>query len=104
MDLDRCLGQGNPVGNVKDPMWKTVLNWGAVLAFFLLPITFFIVHLYALTHIGWLGKPLSGEEKYDFSYVQNLQRDITFLVFGLAGLRSWEVIRNGNNNRKEKEA
>lgn len=86
---------------MKEHLWKTVLNWGTVIFFFLLPISCFIIHLYALTHQGWLGPPISGEEKYDFSYVQNLQRDITFLVFGLAGLRTWEAIKNGNGKPKE---
>ena len=83
---------------MNEPLWKTVLNWGAVIVFFILPIGMLIVHVYALTHPGWVSKPLSGKEEYDFNYLFSLQRDTTFLVIGLAGLKTWEVIKNGRQN------
>ena len=87
---------------MKEPSWKLVLCWAAVIFFFLLPIGFFSIHMYALTHPGWVSGPLQDKEEYDFDYVKSLQRDITFLVFGLAGLKTWEVIKNGNNKEQHK--
>jgi len=57
-----------------EPLWKMVLNWGTVIVFFALPIAAFA---------GWLHP-----ERLE--YLREYMRNITLLVFGLAGLKTWE--------------
>jgi hypothetical protein len=59
-----------------EPLWKMILNWGTVIVFFALPIA-------AL--LGWLHP-----ERLD--YLREYMRSITLLVFGLAGLKTWEQL------------
>ena len=77
---------------MKEPLWKTILNWGTVIVFLTLPLVVFTLHVYAKTHPGWILEGREGEFKYVFEF----QRNITVLVFGLAGLRTWEGIKNGH--------
>jgi hypothetical protein len=81
----------------KDPLWKTVLNWGTVVTFLSLPLVVFIVQMWARTHPGWM----TTENPQHFHYILDFQRNITILVFGLAGLKTWENVKqNGKNNEK----
>jgi hypothetical protein len=76
-----------------EPAWKTALNWGAVLVFFSLPIVLFVTQL-------WIYPNLE-EEKIHLDYLRNFMNNVTILVFGLAGLRTWESIKaNGKKNSK----
>lgn len=77
---------------MKEPHWKTALNWGAVLVFFSLPIVLFITQL-------WIYPNLE-EEKIHLDYLRNFMNNITILVFGLAGLRTWEQIKNGKPTKE----
>jgi hypothetical protein len=69
-----------------EPLWKMVLNWGTVLVFFALPIAAFT----GLLHPERL------------EYLREYMRNITLLVFGLAGLKTWESIKYGNGKQTEK--
>lgn len=60
-----------------EPLWKIVLNWGTVIVFFTLPILFVTGCLHP--------------ERLE--YLREYMREITLLVFGLAGLRTWQQIR-----------
>lgn len=72
-----------------DPYWKIALNWGAVITFFTLPLFVFIGQLTI-----W---PNLEAEKEHLDYLRGFMTNITYLVFGLAGLRTWEQIKaNGN--------
>lgn len=67
-----------------EPLWRTVLCWIAVLTFFALPLALFIYQIFRpvsdpLREFGWLG---------------NVYKADAALVFGLAGLNSWDK-RNG---------
>lgn len=76
------------MNNNTDPKWKNALNWGAVIAFFTVPLLFLLIHL-----VGTLcGYTFS---KDDFGYLKDLQRNVTLLVASLAGLKTWEQIKNG---------
>jgi len=86
---------------VKDPLWKTVLNWGTVITFFTLPLFIMCVQLYAHTHPGWWTHA-EGEQNR-FQYLYDFMRNITLLVFGLAGLRTFENLKNGRHQEKEPE-
>src|SRR5262252_7293006 len=93
---------------MKDPLWKTVLNWGTVIVFLTLPIFIMSMQLYVNTHPGtwtWVEQGLTPEQhNARFQYLYDFIRNVTVLVFGLAGLRTWENIKqNGVNNGKTKE-
>lgn len=76
-----------------DPPWKTALNWAAVITFFALPLLFLVIHLFAIAD----GTELAKE---DFAYLKDLQRNVTILVASLAGLKTWQQIKNGNGKPK----
>ena len=89
---------------MKDPLWKTVLNWGTVLLFFLVPLFIMSVQLYANTHPGWWQwmENLSPQEhERRFEYLNDFMRNLTILVFGLAGLRTWENLKNGREKKAD---
>ncbi len=73
-----------------EPLWRVFLNWGTVIAFFAIPLTLFCVQFYARTHPGWFNE----EHPEHFKYIADYQRNLTILVFGLAGLKTWENIKN----------
>lgn len=78
------------------PLWKTVLAWGAVVTFLSLPLFILAVQLYNWTHPGWM---IADPERVDRlrEFLGEFMRNITILVLGLAGLRTWEQIKaNGN--------
>lgn len=91
----------------QDPLWKTVLNWGAVITFLFLPLLIFSLQLWNWTHPGFfvLADPVRVERNLE--YLREFMRNITILVFGLAGLRTWENIKNGkikeDSKRHEKK-
>jgi len=83
---------------MKDPLWKTVLNWGTVITFLLLPLAILSLQVYANTHSGWWKwqDQLTPEQQAArYQYLNDFMRNLTMLVFGLAGLRTWESIKNG---------
>jgi len=86
---------------MKDPLWRTVLNWGTVITFFTLPITIMCIQLYAHTHPNWWQHTLGEPQR--FQYLYDFMRNITILVFGLAGLRTWENLKNGNGKHPHEE-
>jgi hypothetical protein len=83
---------------MKDPLWKIVLNWGAVIIFLTLPLVIFMFQLWNWIHPGFLQ--LGPNVEANVEYLREFLRNITILVFGLAGLRTWEHIKNGNNKDK----
>ena len=89
---------------MKDPLWKTVLNWGTVITFLVLPLFILSFQLYVNTHPGywkWVEPNLTPEQHAQrFQYIYDFMRNITILVFGLAGLKTWENVRNGKVNNK----
>jgi hypothetical protein len=82
---------------VKEPLWRIVLNWGTIVTFLTLPLVVFIAQLYARTHPGWLDT--SNPEH--FKYLLDFQRNLTILVFGLAGLKTYEQVKNGKQHGEE---
>ena len=71
-----------------DPLWRKVLNWGAVITFFTVPLIVFVFQV-------------TSEEEYpkwfnfaqhigEFKWLGNFYNSVTALVFGLAGLNSWD--------------
>jgi hypothetical protein len=84
---------------MKEPRWRTVLCWGAVMCFFSLPLTAFIIVVYGTT-IGSVGF-LDPKELVFFREFVPFEATLATLVFGLAGLNTWDK-RNGIK-KEEKE-
>jgi hypothetical protein len=72
---------------MRDPYWKIALNWGAVLVFFSLPFVIFVTQLWVYPNLD--------QEKAHLDYLREWMRNVTLLVFGLAGLRTWEQMKRG---------
>jgi hypothetical protein len=83
---------------MKEEPWKTFLNWGAVCMFFGMPLIIMVIQIFALMFPKWLSQELPQTE---FKYLYEFQRALAILVFGLAGLRTWEHVKNGNHKPKE---
>lgn len=77
----------------QDPPWKRALNWGAVITFLTLPMVLLVIQVWNWTHPGFLTL-VEGKDPH-IEYLREFMRNITILVFGLAGLRTWEQIKNG---------
>ena len=77
--------------------WKRFLNWGAVIMFFGMPLLVMTIQLLALSFPNVLSKELPQSE---FKYLYEFQRALAILVFGLAGLRTWEHVANGKPKAK----
>lgn len=78
----------------REPGWKLLLNYGAITMFLTLPVVVMTVQLYALHNPTFLAKELPQEE---FRHLLEFQRALAILVFGLAGLRTWETVSNGKH-------
>ena len=76
-----------------EPLSKTVLNWGTVILFLTLPLIIMIIQLYILVHPRWM--PEAAKYREHFHYLGDFLRNLAILVFGLSGLRTWEVVKNG---------
>lgn len=84
----------------REEPWKTFLNWGVVIMFLFMPLLIMFIQLLALAFPGFLKEALPQTE---FKYLYEFQRALAILVFGLSGLRTWEVIKekNGSNNQRK---
>lgn len=78
--------------------WKTFLNWGVVLMFLFMPILVMTIQILALSFPSFLKEALPQTE---FKYLYEFQRALAVLVFGLSGLRTWEVIKEKNGAHNE---
>ena len=79
-----------------EPRWKTLLNYGAIIMFLTMPLVVGALQIYALHNPGWLSAELPREE---FRHLIEFQRALAFLVFSLAGLKTWETVkRNGHSD------
>jgi hypothetical protein len=76
-----------------EPYWKLFLNWGVVITFLLLPLVIMVIQLYLLSHPDVIKNPATYRDH--FKYLLEFQRNLAILVFGLAGLRTWEQLKNG---------
>ena len=83
---------------VKDPMWKTVLNWGVVITFLSMPLVIMSIQLFIIMNPKLVAEPTKYRDH--FKYLMDFQRNLAILVFGLTGLRTWEHIKQ-NGSPKE---
>lgn len=91
---------------MREPLWKTVLNWGAVISFLMLPLVILTIQIYANTHPGWwqwADSSATAQQRHEhFRYLSDFLRNLTILVFGLAGLRTWETVKHNGNGKEGK--
>ena len=82
---------------MRDTKWRLILCWGTVLTFLMLPLSVFAV---ALLH------PELASQIREYKFLTKFYESITALVFGLAGLRSFDKFvdqkKNGNGNGESK--
>lgn len=69
-----------------EPQWRRILNWGCVIAFFAFPVIFFILQILAAEMPGF---HFEEQTKY-YTWTRDYFRLIALLVFGMAGLNSWD--------------
>jgi hypothetical protein len=86
---------------MKEPLWREVLCWGAVICFFLLPLIAFVIVVYGVT-VGSAGF-LSAQELAFFKEFTPFEATLATLVFGLAGLNTWDKRNGVKKEEKEKE-
>jgi hypothetical protein len=86
---------------LKEPLWREVLCWGAVICFFLFPLTAFSIVVYSTT-IGSVGF-LDPKELAFFREFVPFEATLATLVFGLAGLNTWDKRNGVIKKEKEKE-
>ncbi|HET9374326.1 MAG TPA: hypothetical protein VFO40_05105 [Chthoniobacterales bacterium] len=79
---------------MEEPLWRDVLCWGAVITFFSMPLAAFVLHVVSLESHMEFAKHLS-----DFKWLGNVYTAVSALVFGLAGLNSWDK-RNGSKYKE----
>ena len=81
-----------------EPLWRTVLCWGTVITFLTLPLVCFVLEVISEEEqVTWLH---FNEHLKQFNWLVPYFQSITALVFGLAGLNSFDKSRNGKNERK----
>jgi len=67
-----------------EPLWRTALNWCAVITFFTAPLLIFVLQV---ADFPWLH---FRENMSSFKWLGNFYLSVTGLVFGLAGLNSFD--------------
>lgn len=78
-----------------EPKWRTVLCWGAVFAFFAVPVAAVALVIFNST---------VREHLENYKFVGTFFQAVTALVFGLSGLRSLDKYvetKNGNGKKHE---
>jgi hypothetical protein len=74
----------------EEPLWKTVLCWGAVITFLTMPLFLFALHVVS-NEVSWLH---FREHLSEYKYLGTFFQTVTALVFGLAGLNTLSPLIN----------
>ena len=69
-----------------EPQWRRILNWGCVISFFTFPIIFFTLQVLAAEIPNFHFE----EQIKQYLWTREYFRLIALLVFGMAGLNSWD--------------
>jgi hypothetical protein len=81
-----------------EPMWRKVLCWGSVILYLTLPLLILVVRLLSDHFPEYHWAESLSQAKFMIPYFTSL----TALVFGLAGLSSWDR-KNGKPEEKPKK-
>lgn len=76
---------------MREPLWRIVLCWGTVVTFLTLPLVVFVLHIVS-DEVTWLH---FSQHVTEYKFMIPFFQTITALVFGLAGLHSWDKRING---------
>jgi hypothetical protein len=87
-------------GEVQDPLWRKVLNWGAVTTFFTAPAIIFVLQIFS--EESWAPWIHFAKHLVEFKWLGNFYTSVTALVFGLAGLNSWDKRLSNGKQGQEK--
>jgi hypothetical protein len=80
---------------MNEPRWRTVLCWSAVVTFFTAPLVVFVLHIVAVEKQWNIGQRWE-----EFSGIGAFYQIISTLVFGLAGLQSFDRFVQQKNGKK----
>lgn len=75
---------------MNEPLWRNFLCWGAVIAFFTVPVVALAVVILI---------PTTHEHLESYKFVGTFFQSVAALVFGLAGLKSFDryvEMKNGD--------
>jgi hypothetical protein len=81
---------------MEEPLWRKTLCWGAVILFLTLPLRILALRIVS-DFPGLRFAESINSAKYLVPYFQSLSA----LVFGLAGLNTWDRRLNGKSSEKE---
>jgi hypothetical protein len=82
----------NSNSNNKEPLWRQVLCWAAVISFFAIPTGFYFMQVICMLVPAW---QITDAELKHFQWLGNYLRTLATLVFGLAGLNSFDSWKGG---------
>ena len=71
---------------MKEPLWRSVLCWGAVVTFLTLPLLLFVLVFLS----GELGLAHFNQHLSDYRFLAPYFQSVTAVIFGLAGLNSFD--------------
>jgi ABC-type phosphate transport system permease subunit len=82
----------------QEPKWRQTLCWFAVIAFFSVPLSLFLLQTMSLIFPAW--QDFSKEHLQEYRWMGDWMRTLAALVFGLAGLNSVDRWR-GDGGKKD---
>jgi hypothetical protein len=82
-----------------EPLWRKVLCWGSVILFLTLPVLILLVRLVSDSYPDFHWSESLRQAKFMVPYFQSL----TALIFGLAGLNTWDRRSNGRSRAADKQ-
>jgi hypothetical protein len=71
---------------MKEPLWRRVLCWGAVVTFLTLPLFVFVL-VFISTEFTWAH---FDEHISHYKFLAPFYQSVTALIFGLAGLNTFD--------------
>jgi hypothetical protein len=71
---------------MKEPLWRSVLCWGAVITYLTLPLLTFVL-VFISDEFSW---PHFNEHLREYKFLTPYFESVTALIFGLAGLNTFD--------------
>jgi hypothetical protein len=84
---------------MKEPLWRSVLCWGAVITFLTLPMLIFVL-VFISTEFPW---PHFEEHIGHYKFLAPFYQSVTALIFGLAGLNTFDRHATARNEAAQQK-
>ena len=84
---------------MNEPRWKTVLCWGAIVAYLTVPLITYALIVIAVE----VPEFHLNEHLKDFAGLGQWFQTLTALIFGLAGLHSFDRFVEQKNGKKDEQ-